>query len=447
MESLPIPWGNYGRNDKNMRILVDHGAYPNFGDLAMLEATVDRLARIETAEVHVREASLEWRWSNVKPVKYTVFALGLLVERIARMSFMRNRIASGLPKVSASWRSMAYHSLSWGWSADAFPVLGAAGWQTLGRWCRQYDALFIAGGGDMNDCFPEALWRCCALVHVFARAGKPVILSGQQLGPVSCPASRRLLLSALRSVSYVGVREPTDSLRLCKEAGLKESQFVVCGDDSLGMAAADSREVDGLMQAYGLSPRGFIAVNLRIAPYSPVSDDAILAFTAMLAELSAICGVELVVVPVSVDEAESDVDSGRMLASHMSGVRMKVIRGGGLSGQLIKGLLGRAMGAVGVSYHFNTFALSHGVPAVAVYSGDYYHQKAKGLAAFWGDDRLAMPFEALDRQAAGRIHAVFEDEGLRQRLKARAEEASRDWEAIFAANVIRRLESLGSNRT
>jgi polysaccharide pyruvyl transferase WcaK-like protein len=426
-----------------MKILVHHGAYPNFGDLSMLDTTVDRLAQIEGAELDVRDALLDWRWSNARPVQYKIFPVSLLVDRIVRDSFKRNWSGNILSMASAAWRSMAYRLLSQGWAAGAFPVRVATGWRTLGRWCRPYDGLFVAGGGDMNDSFPEALWRYCALIHVFANAGKPIILSGQQLGPVECPINRRLLLSALKRVSYVGVREPTDSLRFCEEAGLSESQFAMCGDDSLGMAPADIREINELMRAYEITPRGFIAVNLRIAPYSRVSDDALVSFTETLAELSAIHGVDLVVVPVSIDDGDSDVDSGDLLARRIKGPRIKVIRGGRLSGKLIKGLLGHADGVVGVSYHFNTFALSQGVPAVAVYSGDYYRQKAKGLAAFWGDERIAMPVTELDGQAAHRIRAVFEDEGLRQRLKTRAAQATSEWGAIFAANVIQKLEGFG----
>jgi polysaccharide pyruvyl transferase WcaK-like protein len=429
-----------------MRILVDHGAYPNFGDLSMLDAAVDRLARIEGARLDINDAPLEWRWSGAVPVRYKVLAVDSIIDRVARAEVIKGRIPWGLSPISAGWRSMAFRLLSQGWTAAVTPARTADGWRTLGRWCRQYDALFIAGGGDMNDYFPEALWRCCALIHAFANQGKPVILSGQQLGPVHSPASRRLLLSALKRVTYIGVREPTDSLRFCVEAGLHQSQFAMCGDDSLGMVAAGTCEVNRLMQAYDISPRGFIAVNLRIARYNPVSAKALSTFAETLAELSAVLGVDLVVVPVSVDEGDSDVQAGLRLAERMRGVHVKVIRGERLSGQLIKGLLGHAIGAIGTSYHFNTFALTQDVPAIAVFSGDYYRQKAQGLAAFWGDERLAMPFSELDAQAALRIIAVFEDEGLRRRLRAKGEQATRDWEEIFAVNVVGRLKSSAARR-
>lgn len=38
----------------------------------------------------------------------------------------------------------------------------------------------------------------------------------------------------------------------------------------------------------------------------------------------------------------------------------------------VKGVLGRAWGAVGTSYHFCTFAASMGVPVACLYDGSYY---------------------------------------------------------------------------
>jgi polysaccharide pyruvyl transferase WcaK-like protein len=429
-----------------IRLLVHHGAYPNFGDLAMLETALDRLAQMDDVELHVQDAPLEWQRRGARPLLYKVLEPGSIVDRILRIGIIKDVFSNGLPRVSSVWRSMAFRLLAKGRAAGALPVRTTAGWSTLGRWCGQYDALFISGGGDMNDCFPEALGQYCALIHAFANQGKPVILSGQQLGPVDCAASRELLFSALRRSSYVVVREPTESLRLCQEAGLREDQFAMSGDDSLGMPAAGDCAVHELMGSYQIASQRFIAVNLRIAPYNDISRVAIKSLVETLGKLSTMYGAELVLVPISIAEGDSDIDAGRELGSLLGEVPMKVIGGGGLSAPLIKGLLAHAIGAIGVSYHFNTFALSQGVPAVAIYSGAYYRQKANGLAAFWGDARLAMPIEHLGAEAELGVRAVFDDLLLRKRLKLRAEQAAKDWEEHFSGNIIARLESLRVER-
>jgi polysaccharide pyruvyl transferase WcaK-like protein len=438
-QALETAWHE---SSASMKILVDHGAYANFGDLAMLDAAVDRLRRIGRAQLYVCDAPLDWRWPDIARVHYSVFAPGSLVNRITGAELIQGQVVGGLPRVSNAWRSLMHTLLAVGATAHLVPIRTSTGWRALGQWCKEYDALFIAGGGDMNDFFPEALWRCCALIHAFAGQGKPILLSGQQLGPLQHVASRQLMRSALRRANFVGVREPTESLRICRDSGLANGQFAMYGDDSLGIAPAGSREVDALMREYQLSPRGFLAVNLRIATYSKVSPEAVHAFAEALGELAGRLGLELVAVPVSTDEGDSDIEAARSLAGELPGVRMKVIGGRGLSPSLLKGLLGQAFGAVGVSYHFNTFALSQGVPSVALYSGAYYKQKANGLAALWGDPRLAMPVEALGADTAQRIQAVFQDAALREHLQNRAAQAARDWESMFAANIIQRLEEL-----
>jgi hypothetical protein len=101
-----------------------------------------------------------------------------------------------------------------------------------------------------------------------------------------------------------------------------------------------------------------------------------------------------------VDERGIDVEACRKLADRMRGLRMKLMRGGPLSGQLIKGQFGYAIGIIGTSHHFNAFALAQGVPALAVFNSDDYRQKAQGQVALWGDERFALPFSELHVQAA-----------------------------------------------
>jgi hypothetical protein len=104
-------------------------------------------------------------------------------------------------------------------------------------------------------------------------------------------------------------------------------------------------------------------------------------------------------------------------------------------------VLGSAYAALGMSYHFCTFALSQGVPTVALFAGDYYAQKAYGISQFWNDERLAAPFAALET-AAGieRIRSVLDDEHLREVLRGRAEEATRRWQMMFKDRVIQLLQ-------
>ena len=103
-----------------------------------------------------------------------------------------------------------------------------------------------------------------------------------------------------------------------------------------------------------------------------------------------------------------------------------------LTPSLVKGVLGKAFGAIGISYHFCTFALSQGVPAVCFYEGDYYKQKAQGLTEFWDDSRLALPLSEFDDLASVRhIIDVLKARTLRTQLAVRAKAAFQQWSSLF----------------
>ena len=104
--------------------------------------------------------------------------------------------------------------------------------------------------------------------------------------------------------------------------------------------------------------------------------------------------------------------------------------------------LGQAFGAVGVSYHFCTFALTQGVPAVCLYDGDYYGQKGHGLCGFWADNRLALSLQDLTTLSAVKhIMQVFNDDRLRENLLRIAVEAVERWHSIFDQQVIKAFMS------
>src|SRR5262249_10110100 len=192
----------------------------------------------------------------------------------------------------------------------------------------------------------------------------------------------------LRKASFVGVREPTDSLRFCERAGLRPGAYALMGDDSFGLEPAAPAAVEELLDRHGLRPGRFLAVNLRVGKYTRYQEDYGQRFAALVRELGRRHARPLLVVPIALGEGDSDAASGRRLQAACGGDAVRVLDAPGLTASLVKGVLGRAFAAVGTSYHFCTFALSQGVPAVAVYDGTYYSQKAAGVAAFWQDERL-----------------------------------------------------------
>jgi polysaccharide pyruvyl transferase WcaK-like protein len=116
--------------------------------------------------------------------------------------------------------------------------------------------------------------------------------------------------------------------------------------------------------------------------------------------------------------------------------KVLVLENDNLTPSLVKGILGKAFGAVGVSYHFCTFALGQGVPTVCIHDGNYYLQKARGLSEFWGDKRLSLPLKGMNTDLAiDHIAEVFNDDLLRKKLHDCSIQAVESWKHIFSTQV------------
>jgi polysaccharide pyruvyl transferase WcaK-like protein len=235
----------------------------------------------------------------------------------------------------------------------------------------------------------------------------------------------------LRKVNFVGVRDSGESLAFCRDAQLDPESFAVMGDDSFGLPAADESDVLQLLEQYGLKANEFLALNVRFAPYAIKDRQYFETIGALVDKLSSAFGMPILIVPIQVDGSDNDSVSGQKVADEARTASVCLLREDCLTAPLVKGVLGKAFGAFGVSFHLCTYALSQGVPAVCIYDGSYYTQKAEGLAAFWEDDRLAVPLKNLDVEAAARqITIVLQDQALREKLRSLSQTKIRIWREI-----------------
>jgi polysaccharide pyruvyl transferase WcaK-like protein len=162
----------------------------------------------------------------------------------------------------------------------------------------------------------------------------------------------------------------------------------------------------------------------------------------IVSNIALLLQMPIVIVPISFDSHDSDMLSGKELAQAIFFRDVVVIEHADLNACLVKGVLGEAFGAIGVSYHFCTFALTQGVPAVCLYDGDYYGQKGRGLCGFWADNRLALSLRDLTTLSAVKhIMQVFNDDRLRENLPRIAVEAVERWHSIFDQQVIKAFMS------
>jgi polysaccharide pyruvyl transferase WcaK-like protein len=410
-----------------LNILVDHGSYLNLGDIAMLEGAVARLHHaLPDAQLHVV-------FRNIPTKLYRA----PYVTRVPNYEMQPRPEKSLKPFLRDASHAVAIRGalaqLAFGASAGTLPLPLRDKTVTASEFCEPYDALHLVGGGMLNDVLTEQLVKKCTLVLTFAAQRKPIVMSGQQLGPFQNPLFKRALLRTLRAVKFVGVREPTESLALCREAKLEATRYALMGDDAFGITPAGETETRRILSEYGLEPHQFLAFNLRIQRnYAPEFARHAEFLGALAEKISNALHLPILFVPIATDKEQGDVGAAQRVAAHIPTARTVILDRPELSPSLAKGLLGQVRGAVGASYHFCTFAFCGGTPTVNVFDGRYYKQKSEGLTAFWGDARLAYALQDGNvEQAAQHILGVINDNALSEQLKRRAAEALTKWETIF----------------
>lgn len=415
-----------------MKILVDHGGYNNLGDIAMLESAVTQLKyalpddNFWVVDRRTGQSSKIWNIPGIN--KHPHIEASVSKDNVFVRVLGPKRIKLG----------MVIPFLGTQLSTGSLVISAGPYQEKLEDFCRRYDGLLISGGGFLTDKFRYQVFNKCALILGFADQSKPVVLTGQQLGPFTVGGSRQLVSRALRKCNFVGLRDPYDSVHYCEKAGLSSNQYGVMGDDSLGLAPANDTEIDALIASSGMPQNsGFIAVNMRVSNlYAKEHGEHLERYAELIDKLIERTARPALVVPIALGEEDSDIHTGIELAKFVKSNQLFILPSENSTPANTKGILSRAWGAVGVSYHFCIFALSTGVPVVCLYSGTYYGQKARTITGLWNNDRFALSFNQLNSSAAvNHVLETLNDPDIRSSLQSRAESAVLKWRTIFNDNV------------
>ena len=285
------------------------------------------------------------------------------------------------------------------------------------------DAVVVAGGGNMASNWPMHVFERAALGAIARRLGRPLVVSGQTLGPRLDAADRELVGGLLRSAQLVGVRE-LPSARLATGLGVPSGRLAANRDDAsfLGLPA------DALPDA--ASPAILVSLSVHLGGLR--RDEAVPRLAASLDALADRTGLPLAFHPhfgslrpatTAGDEVLHEAVRAELRAPSVA------LRAGDPrpAASLARG----AAMLVTSRYHPAVFAAPAGVPIAALSADDYTAVKLRGATGWWDQDGVvdlaiaASPAggEALarvwDARAAARIAA--------EAARPAAEAASAAW--------------------
>jgi polysaccharide pyruvyl transferase WcaK-like protein len=288
------------------------------------------------------------------------------------------------------------------------------------------DGVLIAGGGNLASTWPLHVYERAALAGVAARTGRPLVVSGQTLGPDLRGRDRELVAGILSGARLVGVRESA-SQQLARELST---------DARLGV---DDASFVGLRPAEAL-PSGTgegVLVSLSLSLGAAHRDETVLR-VARLADAAA----ELAGGPVRFhahfgpltgvqprgDAALHDEVRARMRVPSAVVPTGDVGEAASLARTASLLITGR--------YHPAVFAAPAGVPVLGLVTDGYTAVKQRGALAHWGQD-ATVPLSNADSAGIPRLRRLWAN---RDRVRAEAHEraprhradARAWWDAVAA---------------
>ncbi|MGP9746106.1 polysaccharide pyruvyl transferase family protein [Brachybacterium sp. AOP29-B2-41] len=170
---------------------------------------------------------------------------------------------------------------------------------------KDVDSVVIGGGGSLTSRYGWLLDERLATALVARSLGKPVVLTGQSLGPELTPADRESMRELLELCTLVGLRD-THSVRIARELCRAHPALVQTLDDAVGLglsAAAGAHDLDPELLSVTLGGDG-----------DPLPRDAYIALAcAVIEELAGRTGARVELVP---HMADPDDGGGDLLLHH-----------------------------------------------------------------------------------------------------------------------------------
>ena len=363
-----------------MRILIENGGYhlENMGDVAMLQITAQRIrsAFPDTELLTLSHA----------PKRLAHFIGGSLLDPRQRQLWLDSRALpipvrkAWLPKSVSQKMDAAEHRFQVGFprvAATSIKLLGGrdpiANCQTsqFVDDIKSCDLIVASGGGFLTDSFLNTANDVLTTLELAQNLGKPTLVFGQGIGPLTCPDTLRHASRVLPKVSHIGLREQLTGRPILNSCGVSDDSIACTGDDAVELAYA--RRPSELGDSLG--------INLRLSNYSCVTQSQKELIQRELIQFVESRSIASVIAPISYFGTEVDGERVREVMRGTKGFDDLIPHP---SPEAVIEVIGRCRAVVTGSYHAGVFALSQGVSVVALVASKYYQQKFQGLRDQFG---------------------------------------------------------------
>ena len=310
------------------------------------------------------------------------------------------------------------------------PALDRRAWGAIWRTLRERTDLFISGGGGLlqdRTSRRSALYYL-GMIALAQRAGVPVYLYGQGVGPLASRGLRLVARRVLSGVAGAGARDAA-SAGLLRALGVPAENVTVTVDPAFALRPSDPAEKAALLEEFGIpwGRRPLLGivwrspyVERRRRPERADGDPLRRAVVEAAAAFARAIDARTVVITLQpgVDDAE-----GNAVAQALADAGGRVHRPAGAVDHRTLRTLVEAMDLnICVRYHGLVFSALGGVPAVAL----AYDAKVRHLAEELGLPSLSLTgggkanSAALTAALTDALHGLWrEASGISSRLRRR----------------------------
>lgn len=359
-----------------MKIIIENSGYKlkNIGDTAMLQVAVRRIFE------HFPDAKVFVLTTAPKELKgYCPGAIPLSpAYRLARvfplpLRFVPERLRIWVKRLEQSLKTncpnMAYQCVNLlqaftadNGNTDYFDHINSA------------NIVLASGGGYITDHFIGHANNAMDSLLLAHNLGKRIAMFGQGIGPLENRIGNKKARHLFPKLELLGLREGLLSLDYAKSFSIPNNRIKITGDDSIEL----------VLETYDPNTtKDGIGINIRQADYAGDMRHLMPKLAQVIDAFSVEENTELIPVPVSMYEPNSDLSSvGKIFKIKESeNQKAKLIQS---PVDLIK-QINRCRVVITGSYHAGVFALAQGIPVIALVGSDYYEAKFMGLAAQFGE--------------------------------------------------------------
>ena len=398
----------------------------NAGDQAMFLGLVSRL---RTRVPNCRITSLSRHPSGVLDIEGVERYYGAYDYLLAERGPLTRRFEGLVPRFRKPillWRGLLLVLAARLMRIGVSPFFVSKSAKSLLRLLRDSSLLISCGGGYLNTIWTfDSLCPFSIVYRAAACLGRPVVLSGQGIGPITARMDRRVLRWGLGCANKIGLREAGEGFAYLKSLGLPEDRLAETGDDAAGLEACGAADVARILaKEMAPSDKPIITAQFRLTSHTKSYANEYQQFADLLDQIIERMGCHVLFVPIGYSPDADDRLAAYAVTMRMRSRTSTSVVTGEYRPEVIKALVGLGKVAVGVSYHFGVFALTQGVPFFALYENEYYRLKFTGLYGHFGRPDWYVPFTSLDVDAeADRICSVARDrEALSRDLLSRSRE-------------------------